>query len=662
MNDSGAITGQGDRSGTPRPPRVLCLDLGGVVVRICRSWQEGCEAAGVPHRAAAAESDPAFVRERARLVDMYQRGALPHADFIASISAAFGGAHSPEEIDRIHAAWILGDYPGMRDLLQQVQALGIRVACLSNTNHVHWQQMHATSDAFNAIELRHASHLLGMNKPHRDIYRAFESATGFEPSDILFADDLRENIDAARALGWNAVHIDHAGSPAEQIARTLAACGVPLRTPPRTPTPVVCIGSPPSPLVPRTLLNATAPGGRIKVRPEDFLVDELPLYEPSGEGEHLLISIQKRDMTHDELVKTVAHHFGIPPRDVGFAGRKDKRAITRQLLSVNLPRPEPAARLTHERLEVLWTARHRHKLRLGHLAGNRFVIRVRDVDPLQVPIVHKRLQQIARLGMPNAFGPQRFGMRQDGHLLGAWCVLEKWDALVDHLIGFGDGSVPFPEHQRAARDACAQGLFESAVPLWGESDHAERRVSAALARGAKPARAAKNLGADHLRFWISAWQSAVFNRVLGARLDDGSWNAPREGDVMQVGDTSRCFVIGTEDNLDDVHRRCAAFETTPTGPLPGTSVRTPSGKTADLERAVMQECGISEEQMARAPHAPTGDRRALRAAVRGTSVESGVDEHGGFILLRFELPPGSYATTLLTELLGPIAESTRDAD
>lgn len=131
---------------------------------------------------------------------------------------------------------------------------------------------------------------------------------------------------------------------------------------------------------------------------------------------------------------------------------------------------------------------------------------------------------------------------------------------------------------------------------------------------------------------------------------------------MQVGDTSRCFVIGAEDNLDDVRSRCAAFETTPTGPLPGTSVRTSTGVTADLERATMQELGVSAEQMARAPHAPTGDRRALRAAVRGTSVESGVDEHGGFILLRFELPAGSYATTLLTELLGTVTDASREAD
>jgi len=647
---------------TPRSPRVLCLDLGGVVVRICRSWQEGCAAAGVPHRVAAAESDPSFVRERARLVDIYQRGALPHADFVAAVSEAFGGAHSPAEIDRIHGAWILGDYPGMRELLQEVRALGIEVACLSNTNDVHWQQMHATSAAFNAIGIRHASHLLGVNKPHADIYRAFESATGFQAADILFADDLQENIDAARALGWNAVHIDHAGSPAEQIARTLAACGVPIRVPEVPPTAPVRISSQHSPLVARTLLNAAGPNGRIKHRPEDFLVDELPLYEPSGEGEHLLISVQKRDMTHDELVKTVARHFGVSARDVGFAGRKDKRAITRQLLSVNLIGPEPATQLTHERLEVAWTARHRHKLRLGHLAGNRFVIRVRDVDPLQVPVVHRRLQQIARGGMPNAFGQQRFGVRQDGHLLGAWCVLEKWDALVDHLIALGDGSTPFPAHQRAARDACAQGRFESAVSLWGEGDHAERRVTAALARGAKPSRAVKDLGGDHLRFWTSAWQSAVFNRVLGARLDDGSWDVPREGDVMQVGDTSRCFVIGAEDNLDDVRSRCTAFETTPTGPLPGRSVRTPTGVTADLERATMQELGVSAEQMGRAPHAPTGDRRALRAAVRGTSVESGVDEHGGFILLRFELPAGSYATTLLTELLGTVTDASREAD
>jgi tRNA pseudouridine13 synthase len=641
---------------------VLCLDLGGVVVRICRSWREGCEAAGVPHSAPKAESDPAFLRERARLVDVYQRGELQHDEFVAAMSAAFGGAHTPDEVDRIHGAWILGDYPEMLELLREVKALGIRVACLSNTNQVHWQHMHETSDAFNAIEIRHASHLLGMNKPHPDIYRAFEAATGFHAAEILFADDLPENIEAARSLGWNAVHIDHAGSPAEQIARALTACGVPLRGNAASTTAAGRSTCGASPLVSRTLLCAEGPGGLIKVRSDDFLVDELPLYEPSGEGEHLFIAIQKSDMTHEELVKTVARHFGVSPRDVGYAGRKDKRAVTRQVLSVNLPGAEPAAQLTHERLEVLWTARHKHKLRLGHLAGNRFVIRVRNVDPLQVPSVHKRLQHIARVGMPNAFGSQRFGFRQDGHLLGACCLLQKWDALVDHLLSFGDGTVPFPSHQQAAREACAQGRFGDAVPLWGESDHAERRVTAALARGAKASRAVKNLGGEQLRYWISAWQSAVFNRVLRARLDDGSWNEPRDGDVMQVGDTSRCFLIGAEDNLEEVRRRCAAFETTPTGPLPGTSVRTPTGTTAHLELSAMQELGVSSDQMTCAAHAPTGDRRALRAAVRAASIESGVDEHGGFFLLRFELPAGSFATTLLREVLGSVEEAAHDSN
>jgi len=645
----------------PSPPKVLCLDLGGVVVRICRSWEGGCAAAGVPYRAKAAETDREFLIERARLVEVYQRGALAHSDFVAAVSAAFGGAHSPDEIDRIHGAWIIGDYPGMRELLLEVQARGIRVACLSNTNHVHWQQMHATSGAFNAIEIRHASHLFGVNKPHADIYRAFESATGFQAADILFADDLAENIEAARALGWNALHIDHAGSPAEQIAAALIACGIPIQMPPDSSVAGTNGGVSVSPLVPRTLINALGPNGRIKVRPEDFLVDELPLYEPSGDGEHLFVAVQKRDMAHDELIRIVARHFGVAPRDVGFAGRKDKRAITRQVLSVNLPSAEPATPLTHERVEVLWTVRHRNKVRLGHLAGNRFVIRVRDVDPLQVTVVHKRLQALVRSGMPNAIGRQRFGVRQDGHLLGAWCVLEKWDTLVDHLIALGDGSVPFPLHQRAAREACAQGRFGDAVSLWGEGDIAERRVTTAIARGAKVARAVKDLGGEHLRFWTSAWQSAVFNQVLGARLADGSWNVPCEGDVMQVGDTSRCFVIGADDSLEDVRRRCSAFETTPTGPLPGTSVRMPTGVTRDLECSAMQSLGVSADQLAGAAHAPAGDRRALRAAVRAASVESGVDEHGGFILLRFELPPGSYATTLLDELLGSVGEPVLDA-
>ncbi len=125
-------------------------------------------------------------------------------------------------------------------------------------------------------------------------------------------------------------------------------------------------------------------GGVIKVRPEDFLVEELPLYDPRGEGEHIYLGIEKAGVSHGELIGHLRHHFKVRDYAIGFAGMKDKHAITRQTVSVHCPgAPTPkSVELDHDRIRVLWVSRHVNKIRIGHLAGNRFSIRIREVNPI----------------------------------------------------------------------------------------------------------------------------------------------------------------------------------------------------------------------------------------------------------------------------------------
>src|SRR5690349_15771326 len=125
-------------------------------------------------------------------------------------------------------------------------------------------------------------------------------------------------------------------------------------------------------------------GGVIKQRPEDFFVQEIPLYEPSGEGEHVYAEIQKIGMPTFDAVQRIARALGVSTRDVGYAGMKDARAISRQVISIWGTTPEAVMALRIENLSVLWAARHGNKLRLGHLAGNRFAIKIREVDPMKV--------------------------------------------------------------------------------------------------------------------------------------------------------------------------------------------------------------------------------------------------------------------------------------
>jgi len=152
---------------------------------------------------------------------------------------------------------------------------------------------------------------------------------------------------------------------------------------------------------------------RLRAKPEDFEVDEVPLYAPSGEGSHTFVRIEKRMLTTEQAASALARAAGVRPRDVGYAGRKDRIALTRQWLSVPGLDPEAALRIEDRGLRVLEAARHGHKLRTGHLRANRFALYVRDVPPDQAAAAAQRLLGFCEKGMPNYFGPQRFGRRGD---------------------------------------------------------------------------------------------------------------------------------------------------------------------------------------------------------------------------------------------------------
>lgn len=223
MTRTGAAPHGGANSEAGAPPKVVVFDLGGVVIRICRSWKEGCDAAGLDYRPQAEQHlrTPAF---RA-LIDRHQRGEVECAHFHRQLSELLGGVYAPHELEAIHNAWTRGDYPGISDAIDGIHGAGLATACLSNTSASHWELLQA-SDALGKIRLRHASHLLGLIKPDAAIYRAFEQRTGFAPAEILFFDDLEENVAGARVCGWNAVRVDHEGDTAAQVLTALARAGV----------------------------------------------------------------------------------------------------------------------------------------------------------------------------------------------------------------------------------------------------------------------------------------------------------------------------------------------------------------------------------------------------------------------------------------------------
>jgi tRNA pseudouridine13 synthase len=186
---------------------------------------------------------------------------------------------------------------------------------------------------------------------------------------------------------------------------------------------------------------------------EDFVVDEIPAYAPSGEGGHTLVRVEKRDCTTEEVARALAQEADVAPSEIGYAGRKDRIAIARQWFSVPNLDPLRALQLELSRARVLEAARHPHKLRTGHLRGNTFEVALRGVDGETVQRALQHLARIAREGMPNRYGEQRFGRD-------------------------GDNAV------------------QAAAVLAGRATVRDRR---------------------HARFLISALQAAVFNAVLAAR-------------------------------------------------------------------------------------------------------------------------------------------------
>lgn len=207
-------------------PRLVVFDLGGVVVRICRTFEEATLAAGVPLRERPAEA----LRHGslAGLLDRNQLGQVPHGAFPRLMSEALEGLYTPHEVAAIHAAVLREEYPGMREVIEALGAAEVATACLSNTDPLHWEVLE-TMPALRALRHRHASHLWGLAKPDEPIYRRLEAERGVRGHEILFFDDTPANVETARRLGWDAVLVEHAGDVATQATLELRRRGLSIR-------------------------------------------------------------------------------------------------------------------------------------------------------------------------------------------------------------------------------------------------------------------------------------------------------------------------------------------------------------------------------------------------------------------------------------------------
>ncbi|MCL7714156.1 tRNA pseudouridine(13) synthase TruD [Stenotrophomonas mori] len=324
--------------------------------------------------------------------------------------------------------------------------------------------------------------------------------------------------------------------------------------------------------------------------PEDFQVDELPAFEASGEGEHLLLDVRKRGLTTVAVAGQLARWAGVAEMGVSYAGQKDRHAVTTQRYSVHLPKrvaPEPAL-LASDGVQVLASAWHNRKLQRGALAGNRFRLVLSEVEGERAAI-DERVRAIALRGLPNWFGEQRFG--RDG------------------------------------------GNVAAALAMFG----------------------GRRMRRDQRSMLLSAARSALFNRVLAARVAGGVWDTALDGEVWML-DGSRS-VFGPEPMSDALAERLARFDIHPSGPLWGVGDLRSSGAALALEQDALADAQASALRAGLEEAGLKQERRALRlrpALMQHAWLQEDTLE------LTFALPPGCYATAVLHEL-GTVRDASRDA-
>jgi len=340
------------------------------------------------------------------------------------------------------------------------------------------------------------------------------------------------------------------------------------------------------------------PRARFKERPDDFVVEEIPAYEPVGAGTHVYVRFTKTDRTTLDVVRAVARALGCEPRAAGFAGMKDRRAVTTQTISLEAPRGVDPNDLAQRALSlsidgvVVHAARpHGNKLKPGHLAGNRFAIALRGVAAERVTEVTGALERMARDGVPNAFGAQRFGAAGDN---------------AERALAWLRGQ------ERPPRDPRLQ------------------------------------------RFLWSSLQSAVFNEVLSERVRDGSWASALEGDLLKLRSSGGLFVCA---DVQTDRVRAVTGEVSPTGPILGARMRWPEGAAAAIERRVAGTILGDAFDLGKTRSLGEGSRRALRLwidelrwEVQGEAPDGNRNPVGNAtacVRVYFVLPKGAYATTVL---------------
>ena len=336
-----------------------------------------------------------------------------------------------------------------------------------------------------------------------------------------------------------------------------------------------------------------------KQNKDDFDVTEIPLYEFSGEGEHLIVKFRKKDLTTWDAVRIFSEHLGCKGRDIGYAGLKDKNAMTIQHISIPKQYEEKLNDFKHEQIKVLEVTKHNNKIRVGHLKGNRFFIRLKRVNLVDARKIEQAVQNIATFGMPNYFGFQRFGIEGDNY--------KKGQAIV--------------KGELKERNRKLKQMFVNSYQSYLFNNWLSKRIEVSkLVDSFKPEEIYEKLELplDIVKQMKS--QEHPFKLI--------------PGDLMSHYPYGKIFHV---ENLSEESAKFFARDRVATGLLCGKRVKKADGLAQNIEKDF--DVDTKED----------GARRF--AWVFPEDIETNFKEEKNWMELQFTLPKGSYATEFIAEVI-----------
>lgn len=399
-------------------------------------------------------------------------------------------------------------------------------------------------------------------------------------------------------------------------------------------------------------------GGTIRNQYDDFYVEEIPKLTPTGEGQNIWIWIEKTGRTTLDVVLDISRDLHISRKRMGFAGMKDKRAVTRQWICIaNMEsdaQMEEVKALDIFKTDFLKVTRGRKKLRMGQLQGNKFRIHIKDLDnPIEsADIANNVLNQLEVTGVPNYFGWQRFGHpRTTTHLVGEALIQNDLKKAVDRYIGNPIES----EHSTniEARQAYDDGDLEKSLELMSKGMRYEKMMVKELIKDSKKGElteesyknALHSLPKPLKRMFVHAYQSFLFNEAVSRRTEMGI-DSYIDGDIIIDNEEH----IVRDKTTEEINEMISNFEANPTAPLYGTKVPFAEGEVGEMEKDILNKYNISKEDF-EVPKMPRLGSHGLRRSVRFKVWDSSAKATDEGVIVEFSINKGSYATAVLREIM-----------